>query len=119
MRPGLGLAIAEFILAQPQRHNLVLVSRDQAALEKIQSKHPDQVQIVAGDLTDLSLAQKAVETAQSAFGRLDGLIVNHGTLGEVNKIVDCDTVGWRNTFDINVFSAIACVRLWFECLDLC
>ncbi|KKY17483.1 putative short-chain dehydrogenase [Phaeomoniella chlamydospora] len=91
-------------------HNVVLVSRDGAALEKIKSKYPSQVQVVPGDLSDFTLPSKAVEVAKSSFGGLDGLIVNHAVLGQVAKIAEADPEKWRGAFDVNVFSAIACVQ---------
>jgi NAD(P)-dependent dehydrogenase (short-subunit alcohol dehydrogenase family) len=65
--------------------------------------------VIPGDLSDFSLSQRAVDIAVSAFGKVDGLIVNHGILGEVARIADCDPAGIRKTFDVNFFSAIACV----------
>jgi NAD(P)-dependent dehydrogenase (short-subunit alcohol dehydrogenase family) len=60
-------------------------------------------------LSDFSLGQNAVDIAISAFGKVDGLIINHGILGEVARIADCDPAGFRKTFDVNFFSAVACV----------
>lgn len=106
---GIGLAIAHFLLKAPGKHNLVLLGRDEGALREIESRAPSQVKPLAGDLSNLSLGQAAVDLALSAFGRLDGLIVNHGTLGEVKRIADCDPVGFMETFNINFISAVACV----------
>jgi NAD(P)-dependent dehydrogenase (short-subunit alcohol dehydrogenase family) len=65
--------------------------------------------VIPGDLSDFSLSQKAVDLAVLAFGKIDGLIVNHGILGEVARIADCDPAEIRKTFDVNFFSTIACV----------
>ncbi len=43
------------------------------------------------------------------MGRLDGLIVNHGTLEPVQRIVDADMEEWRKSLEINVLSAVAMV----------
>jgi len=72
------------------------------------------VEILAGDLTDLSLGQKAVDLAIQRFGRLDGLVVNHGAVEPVQKIVDADLNEWKEAFDLNVFSAIAMVELSYD-----
>ena len=107
---GLGLAIAEFILSQPGKHKLLATGRDQAALEKLKSRFTDQVEIMAGDLgSDFDLPRQACATVISSFGRLDGLIVNHGTLGDVHKIADADPIKWQKTFDINFISVVAAV----------
>ena len=76
------------------------------------------MEILPGDLADFSLGAKAAELAKSKFGRLDGLIVNHGILEPVQKVGDVEVEEWRRLFDVNVFSAVAIVSpnhvLWFE-----
>ena len=87
-----------------------MLARSKPALEDIQSISPGRISILPGDLSDLSLGQQAVDIALSKYGSLDALVVNHGILGEVNKVADSDPVGWRETFDVNFFSVVACVR---------
>ena len=106
---GIGLAIAEYLLQKS--HNVVVVARSKDALEKLREKYPQVVRIVAGDLADLSLAQKAVDLAAKEFGRLDGLIVNHGVIEPVAKIRDCKPEDWKRAFDVNLFSAVAFVSI--------
>ena len=67
------------------------------------------MRVIPGDLSDFSLAQKAVELALSSFGQVDALIINHGVLGQVARIAESDLEEFRKTFDVNLFSAIACV----------
>ena len=69
------------------------------------------MRIVAGDLGDLSLAQQAVDLAVKEFGRLDGLIVNHGMIEPVAKIRDCKPEDWKRTLDVNLVSAVAFVSI--------
>ena len=98
------------MLKVPTKHNLVILGgRSQDALDKLKAQSPKHIEVVPGDLSDFSLGQKAVELAVSAFGKIDGLVVNHGTLGEVARIADCDLEEIRKTFDVNFFSVIACV----------
>ncbi len=106
---GIGLAIANFLLKAHEKHNLVILGRDEEALHEIESRAPSQVKALAGDLSNFALGRAAVDLALSAFGRVDGLVINHGTLGEVKRIADCDPVGFQKTFDINFISAVACV----------
>ena len=88
---------------------MILGGRSKEILDKLKAQSPKHIEVVAGDLSDFSLGQKAVDAAVSAFGRVDGLIVNHGILGEVARIADCDLEEIRRTFDVNFFSVIACV----------
>lgn len=105
---GIGLAIATYLLAQSCR--IVVVSRSAEPLERLRSAHASQVEILAGDLADLSLGQKAVDAAVKRWGGVDGLVVNHGRLEPVERIADADLDGWRAAFDVNYFSAVAVVR---------
>jgi len=89
---------------------VVAVARSKAPLEALQSQYPKQVRFVAGDLSDFSLGQKAVDLAVKEFGRLDGLIVNHGILEPVTRVGDSEAEEWRKNFDVNFFSAVAIVR---------
>lgn len=70
-------------------------------------------------MTDTAIGDKAVELAVSKFGSLDGLVLNHGVLGQVAVIGKADTELWKHAFDVNLFSLIAFVRLKppgaFEC----
>lgn len=58
-----------------------------------------------GDLSRPESARKAVELAINKFGRLDGLILNHGILGRVGKVADLEFEDWQECFATNLFSA--------------
>jgi len=60
-------------------------------------------------MADASLPQKAVDLANERWGRIDSLIVNHGTLDPVKKVADSSAEEWRKGFDVNVFSAVGMV----------
>lgn len=47
----------------------------------------------------------------SRWNRLDGVIINHGTLDPVKKVADSSAEEWRKSFDINVFSALSIVSV--------
>lgn len=104
---GIGLAVAKKIVQEGQ--NVVVLARSKESLKEFEGQSPHQVRILPGDASDFSLAHRAVDLALKEFGRLDGLIINHGTMGQVNKIKDCDIDDWRTVFDVNFFSAVAFV----------
>jgi NAD(P)-dependent dehydrogenase (short-subunit alcohol dehydrogenase family) len=106
----MGLAIAKFLLRDPQSCNLVLLARSQGPLDELKSQYPKQVEVLTGDLGKFGVAQKAVETAQAAFGKLDGLILNHGRLSPVTRVGGSEVEEWRNAFDLNFFSFVDFVR---------
>ena len=121
---GIGHAVAKHLL--DRSHKVVLVSRSRAELEALKSQYPSQVEYLAEDLTDFAacihlvvgrlcsesrqVAPEATELAVKAFGRLDGIVINHGVLSPITKIADSNADDWRRLYDANVFSALALVR---------
>ncbi|EAW12061.1 SDR family oxidoreductase [Aspergillus clavatus NRRL 1] len=107
---GIGLAIAKFLLTAPQSHNVIVIARSVEPLQKLKDQYTKQVEVLNGDLADFSLGQKAVDLALKSFGRLDGLVLNHGVLGQVGKIAEADPEQWQQGFDVNFFSVVAFVK---------
>ncbi|KGO76736.1 Glucose/ribitol dehydrogenase [Penicillium italicum] len=101
---GIGLAVAKYLLTAPQSHNVVVVARSVEPLQKLKEQYGKQVAVLNGDLSDFSLAQQAVDTAIKTFGQLDGMVLNHGLLGQIGKISDADPQQWKDGFDINFIS---------------
>lgn len=85
------------------------MARSPEPLQNLKAQYNKQVEVLNGDLGDFSLAQKAVDLAVKSFGRLDGMILNHGVLGQVGKIAQADLQGWKDGFDINFISLVAFV----------
>lgn len=50
------------------------------------------------------------QVALKAFGRLDGIVLNHGML-DTCKIEASTLEGWKHIYDVNVFSCLAMVGL--------
>ncbi|KAG9237686.1 hypothetical protein BJ875DRAFT_453184 [Amylocarpus encephaloides] len=105
---GIGFAIARFLLKSS--HKLVLVARSQEPLEKLKAEYPGQVEYIAADLADFENGAKAVDLCLKSFTRIDGLLINHGTLSPVKRISDCTAEEWRSTYDVNFFSALSFVK---------
>jgi NADP-dependent 3-hydroxy acid dehydrogenase YdfG len=106
---GIGWVIAQYLLSAPQANNVIVLARTQEPLQKLKEQYPKQVEVITGDVTDFTLGEKAVKLAVSTFGRLDGLVLNHGVLGQVGKIADADPKQWKQGFDINFISLVAFV----------
>ncbi|KAA8647044.1 hypothetical protein EYZ11_010202 [Aspergillus tanneri] len=107
---GIGLAISKFLLTAPQSHNVIVIARSVEPLQKLKNQYAKQVEVLNGDLADFSLGQKAVDLALKLFGRLDGLVLNHGVLGQVGKIAEADPEQWKQGFDVNFISLVAFVK---------
>ena len=89
---------------------MVVVARSVEPLQKLKEEYPKQVEVVSGDLADLSLPQKAVDAALKSFGQLDGMVLNHGILGQTGNVAVTDVKEWQKAFDVNFFSLVAFVR---------
>lgn len=89
--------------------NVVIVARSADALQQIQQQHPGRVRILARDLSNLAVGSEAVNLAIDTWGRLDGLVVNHGVLTPVKTVANSTADEWRDAFNINLFSAISLV----------
>lgn len=107
---GIGWEIAQCLLREPLSCNLVAVARSREPLQKLKEQYPGQVEVLSGDVTDYTLAEEAVELGKTAFGRIDGLVVNHGVLEPVTKAAEASAEDWKKGFDINVFSAVEWVK---------
>ncbi|KAI1945754.1 hypothetical protein LOZ12_003423 [Ophidiomyces ophidiicola] len=107
---GIGLEIAHCLLSPPLRSNVLVIARSEEPLLKLKEQYGRQVEVLCGDATDTELPDKAVRAALTAFGRIDGLIVNHGILGPVARIVLSDVEEWKKGFETNFFSAVEFVK---------
>ncbi|KAL2005060.1 hypothetical protein VTN00DRAFT_2910 [Thermoascus crustaceus] len=107
---GIGWHVAQYLLKAPQSNNVVVLARSREPLQKLKEQYGSRVEVLSGDLADMSFGQKAVELALASFGRLDGLVLNHGVLGQVGKIADADPEQWKQGFDVNFISLVAFVK---------
>lgn len=107
---GIGSAISTHLLTH--HHKTVLISRSHAPLDQFHYQFPDQVEVLAGDISDskTKIAERAVEIALERWGRIDGVVVNHGTLDPVKKVADSSVEEWREAFGVNVFGGLALIQ---------
>ncbi|KAH8689870.1 putative short-chain dehydrogenase [Talaromyces proteolyticus] len=103
---GLGLAISKYLLTTSPRNNVILLARTAEPLQALQSQYPDNVDYIASDATAPGLPEKAVQLALSRFGALDGLVLNHGVLGQVATVAGAELEEWRSAFDVNFISLV-------------
>ncbi len=55
--------------------------------------------------------RRLVELTMRTFNRIDGIILNHGTLHPGKTIIDSTVEEWRSAFNVNFFSMVAIVSL--------
>lgn len=86
---GLGLAIVKRLLSgteKTQAANVVALSRSlPEELKSLESKFPDALAIVQGDVTKLEDNDRAVKEALGRWKRLDAVVLNAG-IAEFSRI---------------------------------
>jgi 3-oxoacyl-[acyl-carrier protein] reductase len=105
---GIGLAIAERLLASGARVSLWDV--DAAALAQA-ADHlgvPDKVHTASVNLADFASVQTATTATVAAFGKLDILVNNAGITGGNAKTWELDPADWRRVMDINLHGPFYC-----------
>lgn len=100
---GLGRALTEAVLAAG--HKLVATARNPAQLADLVERYRDQVRAVALDVTDDRAADRAIQAAVNAFGRLD-VLVNNAGYGDVSSIEDTSLADFRAQIETNLFGVI-------------
>ncbi|KAL6901521.1 hypothetical protein GGI43DRAFT_358579 [Trichoderma evansii] len=104
---GLGAAIVQHLLEQS--HKVVVTARSESLLQKLKEAHPTQVEYVAGDITSEDIAERLTALAVNSFGKLDGVVINHGAL-EPKRFADELVEDTKRFYDINLFSYVAIAR---------
>jgi len=102
---GLGRALAEAVLAAG--HRLIATARDARDLTFLPAS--DRLRTVGLDVTDAAAARAAVANAQSAFGRLDVVVNNAGTI-KANSIEDLSEDDFRRQLETNFFGVYNVTR---------
>ncbi|KAI1140960.1 NAD(P)-binding protein [Hypoxylon sp. FL0543] len=105
---GLGLAVAQSLIEAS--HKVFLVARSEKDLQVLKTQHTSSVDFIAADLADLKIAPSIIQSALKAFGKIDGIVLNHGILSPITRISESSAEEWRHAFDINLFSAVALMK---------
>jgi NAD(P)-dependent dehydrogenase (short-subunit alcohol dehydrogenase family) len=102
---GLGRELAQAVLGAG--HRLVATARDARDLAFLPSS--ERLRTVALDVTDAAAAGAAVGVATSAFGRLDVVVNNAGSI-QANSIEDMPEDNFRRLVEINFFGTYRVTR---------
>ncbi len=108
---GIGRAIAMELARGGAK--LVVTARREDRLGKLAEKIAaggSQVEVVAGDITDMAVRQKTVEKAKASFGGLD-VLVNNAGIGAMGLFEDADPQRVRRIMDVNFFALVEMTRI--------
>ena len=108
---GIGRAIAEAYAAAGASVTLMARSKDQVdqAAQTITGAGGRAI-AVAGDVTQVSDVERAVEEAQRRFGTISILVSNAGITGPFAPIWDADPDEWWRTQEVHIHGAFLCTR---------
>ena len=87
---------------------LILSARRKVELERVRNSciHPENINIVALDLTDFVSLSQRVEEAKQCFGRID-LLINNGGVSQRSMIVETDFEVYKQLIAINYLGTVA------------
>lgn len=104
---GLGRHLAEAVLAAGDR--LVATARQPEKLQDLVERYGDRIRAVPLDVTDSAAAQAAVDTAITAFGRLD-VLVNNAGFGYAAPFEQTSDADFRAQIDTNFYGVVNLTR---------
>lgn len=109
--PGLGSSTAVQLL---ERGDAVVVNsrRFDTAWSEYENKYPQRLELVYGDISEVSVQELALAVAIEKWGRLDGLVNNASTGRAEYNGTRFTRACWHENFTVNVIAA-------YEFSDLC
>jgi NAD(P)-dependent dehydrogenase (short-subunit alcohol dehydrogenase family) len=112
---GIGAGLAEQLLEQG--HRLALSARSIAPLQDLAKRYPQQVLVVAGDLTDADHVRGIGEHIGQVWGALDCVILNAGTC-EYVEVSTFEAAMVERVMRANLLSASYCIEAALPLLRL-
>ncbi|WP_298183110.1 SDR family NAD(P)-dependent oxidoreductase [uncultured Pseudomonas sp.] len=112
---GIGAALAELLLQQG--HHLALSARSVEPMQALADRYPQQVLVLAGDLSDAAQVRGIGEHIAQAWGALDCAILNAGTCEYVD-VCSFEAAMIERVMRANLFSASYCIEAALPLLRL-
>src|SRR5882724_2703175 len=100
---GLGWALADAVVAAG--HMLIATARNPSHLADLEQRASDRVRAVSLNVTDAAAAERAIQTAVDAFGRLD-VLVNNAGYGNISSIEETSLADFREQIETNLFGVV-------------
>ena len=109
---GIGYGCAEALAAEGCDLSICARHRDEleAAAADLEAAHGVTVEPVVADLTVDDDIDTLVERTIDAFGTVDVLVNNAGTVGTPGGLDDNTTQDWRDLFELNLFAVVTLTR---------
>ncbi|RVD83945.1 uncharacterized protein DFL_005716 [Arthrobotrys flagrans] len=112
---GIGFAILQYLLGLPNPPNILATSRNISAIEPLAAAHKN-LEVISVDFSAPSSELKTIipdvviHTAVSRWGRIDALLLNHGTLDPIAKVDVAALEDWESNYRVNFLSNVELIR---------
>lgn len=109
---GIGKAIAKDLFSK--KATVLICSRKKSEVDKTcQEIDPSGKRFfgIVADVSKINDCKKLTDFAVRKFKKIDVLINNAGTYGEINELSKADLEKWRKTIETNLFGTVQCTRL--------
>jgi NAD(P)-dependent dehydrogenase (short-subunit alcohol dehydrogenase family) len=104
---GIGLAIAQRLLASGARCSLWDMNRDRLEATA-KSLSGDEVHTAVVDISKPDSVKAAVEATLKHFGSIEILVNNAGIAGVTKKMWECTPAEWHDVLEVNLFGVFVC-----------
>ncbi|PHS03009.1 MAG: glucose dehydrogenase [Blastopirellula sp.] len=107
---GIGRALALLLVERGAR--VVVCARREPQLEQLLEEVKDfagELHIVTGDITDIDLRQKLLDTAQEKMGGLD-ILINNAGIGALGFFEDATPERLRQVMEVDFFAPVELIR---------
>ncbi|KAG0171801.1 hypothetical protein DFQ28_004774 [Apophysomyces sp. BC1034] len=111
---GIGKAVTLLALKNFNAR-VVAVARSEPLLENLRKEAAklnkvESLEVVVGDVTDDATARRAVGHAMDKWHQIDAVVANAGVLEPIASIAEGSVQGWRQLFEVNLFSVITLIQ---------
>jgi NAD(P)-dependent dehydrogenase (short-subunit alcohol dehydrogenase family) len=104
---GIGLAVAEWFLANAHRVALLDIDRKELAATQRRLGDPSRVIALGCDVSDARQVGSAIRRVEKAFGRIDALVNNAG-VAVFKPLLETTLDDWRHVLSTNLTGAFIC-----------
>ena len=105
---GIGEATAREFAADGW--NVVLLARSTEAVAEIAGEIGESALAVPCDVTKYAEVQTAINAAVDAFGSVEAMILNAGTIEPIAEFGETDPEGWAQAISVNLVGPYNCMR---------
>ncbi|MFW9845135.1 MAG: SDR family NAD(P)-dependent oxidoreductase [Candidatus Thorarchaeota archaeon] len=110
---GIGLEVTR-VLLEEGAHVTATYNTSERGLTGVQNKWQNDLIMVQADVLSESDVERAFQSANDAYGRIDVLVANAGIANHVGRAVhEMSLEQWEHTLGVNLTGAFLCAKYFF------